>query len=117
MHWRSRNRACQHCGDTFAPAREAQVYCQKKCANAATQMRKRQRSGDSKLDPISVPRSGDSSVSDAPTALSDGSTVVCTDLLRALSGVMITRLNINSNRFVELPACLDRRKPKLSAAA
>ena len=123
MHWRLRNCACVQCGDRFAPAREAQVYCQKKCANAATQMRKRQRSGDLKLDPISVPRSGDLSVSDAPTALSDGSTVVWPTRDEqhgptpgALRGDDYP-LEYDSNGFVELPACLDRRKPKLSAAA
>ena len=123
MHWRLRNRACVHCGERFAPAREAQVYCQKKCANAATQMRKRQRSGDSKLESIPVPRSGDSPVSVAPTPLSDGSTVVwpTRDEQRgptpgALQGDDYP-LTYDENGYPELPACLDGRKPKLRSAA
>ena len=54
-----------------------------------------------------------------PTALSDGSTVVGGvhgPTPGALRGDDYP-LEYNSNEFVELPACLDRRKPKLSAAA
>ena len=41
--WRNEVRTCG-CGGRFAPKREAQAYCSKRCANSATQRRKR--SGD-----------------------------------------------------------------------
>jgi hypothetical protein len=90
-------------------------------------MRKRQRSGDTKPDPIPVPRSGDTAVSDAPTGLSDGSTVVWPN--RSTVGLNPDGstpgalpgnypLEYDENGFPELPACLDRRpKFRLRAAA
>jgi len=50
MDWHYETRICA-CGKTFAPKREAQAYCSKRCANAATQRRKR--SGDTAVTPRS----------------------------------------------------------------
>ena len=73
MMWRDEVRKCT-CGNRFAPKREAQVYCSKRCANAATQRRKR--SGDIEPPPIRLLGSGDTAATPHPDALSEGSTVV-----------------------------------------
>ena len=49
--WRNEVRTCG-CGGRFAPKREAQAYCSKRCANSATQRRKR--SGDMTLPPTTA---------------------------------------------------------------
>jgi alkylhydroperoxidase family enzyme len=58
---------CKRCSAEFAPVRVVQVYCSKRCANAATKARKR--SGDTALALITVAKSGDTAASDAPTGL------------------------------------------------
>jgi hypothetical protein len=52
-NWRNENRTCR-CGERFKPKREAQAYCSKRCANAATQRRKR--SGDKSQEPTRMTR-------------------------------------------------------------
>ena len=55
---------CKRCSAEFIPVRVAQVYCSKRCANAATKARKR--SGDTSSALIIVARSGDTSATPHP---------------------------------------------------
>ena len=51
---------CKRCSAEFKPVRLAQVYCSRKCRDAAAKQRKRsQRSMDAKLTPKGVLRSVD----------------------------------------------------------
>ena len=118
--WRDEVRTCT-CGNRFALKREAQVYCSKRCANAATQRRKR--SGDIGLAPILVARSGDTAVSEAPSPFCDGSTVVWPSRNEqrgptpgALQGDDY-RVEYYEDGYPKLPACLDRRRVPLELAA
>ena len=123
MTWRDEVRRCA-CGESFSPKREAQAYCTKRCANAATQRRKR--SGDMGLAPSLVARSGDTAATPHPEAFSDGSTVVWSN--RSTVGLNPDGstpgalpgnypLDYDENGFPELPACLDRREPPALKAA
>jgi hypothetical protein len=112
---------CKRCSAEFTPIRVAQVYCGSRCRDAAKKHRKR--SGDKTSPLISVARSGDTPLSDASAAFSDGSTFVWAttyDLDGPTPGALQGDdypLTYDENGFPELPACLDRRKVKLIARA
>ena len=105
----------------FSPKREAQAYCTKRCANAATQRRKR--SGDIGLAPSLIARGGDTAATPHPEAFSDGSTAVWPTRDEqhgptpgALQGDDYP-LEYYGDGYPKLPACLDRRPAKLKLAA
>jgi hypothetical protein len=121
MTWRDEVRTCA-CGGRFAPKRDAQTYCSKRCANAATQRRKR--SGDITPAPTKLARSGDTAANSESEGLADGSTMVWPvrnetppgPTPGALQGDDYP-LEYDENGFPELPACLDRRRKPLAKAA
>ena len=116
MTWRDEVRRCV-CGESFSSKREAQAYCTKRCANAATQRRKR--SGDIGLAPSLVARSGDTAATPHPEGFRDGSTVVWPTMgptPGALQGDDY-RLEYDWDGYPELPTCLDRRVTNLAKAA
>ena len=120
MTWRDEVRRCV-CGESFSSKREAQAYCTKRCANAATQRRKR--SGDIGLAPSLVARSGDTAATPHPEGFRDGSTVVWPTRDEhqgptpgALQGDDYP-LEYDSDGYPELPTCLDRRVTILTKAA
>jgi hypothetical protein len=120
MAWRDEIRTCA-CEERFAPKRAAQAHCSVRCRDAANKRRKR--SGDKTATPISIARSGDMGLSDAPSALSDGSKVVWPSRDEhhgttpgALHGDD-AQLEYYEDGYPKVPACLDRRRVKLAEAA
>src|SRR4029079_11628389 len=112
---------CKRCSTVFKPVRLAQVYCCARCRDAAKKYRKR--SGDRTSPPISVARSGDTGLSDSPSAPSNGPTAVwpTSDEQRgptpgALQGDDV-QLGYYEDNYPKLPACLDRRSVQLARAA
>ena len=112
---------CKRCSAEFTPVRVAQVYCSSRCRDAAKKHRKR--SGDRTSPLISVARSGDTPLSDAPTGLSAGSTVVWPTTYDfggptpgALQGDDYP-LEYHDDGYPKIPACLDRRKVAFAKAA
>ena len=115
MTWRDEVRRCV-CGESCSSKREAQAYCTKRCANAATQRRKR--SGDKGLAP-SLTRPPRLILKRSATALRwfgqlgmkhQGPTP------GALQGDDYP-LEYDSDGHPELPTCLDRRVTILAKAA
>ena len=111
--WRDEVRTCV-CGERFLPKREAQAHCSSRCRDAVKKRRKR--SGDKTSFPIPVARSGDRGLSNAPSPLSDGSTMVWPSrddhqigpTPGALQGDDY-QLEYYLDGYPKLPACLDRR--------
>ena len=105
---------CNRCGQQVRRKRAAQLYCSTQCRDAHKKHRKR--AGPK-------PHRGDMALTDAPAALSDGSTVVWPttyDLGEPTPGALQGDdypLTYDENGYPELPACLDRRPFKLAEAA
>jgi hypothetical protein len=121
MTWHDEVRTCL-CGGLFLAKRETQAHCSSRCRDAAKKRRKR--SGDKTLPPISVARSGDTGLSDAPSPFSDGSTVVWPVRDELLHGPTPGAfqgdgypLEYYEDGYPKLPACLDRRRPIILAEA
>ena len=120
MMWRSEVRKCA-CGAGFNPKREAQTYCSPRCRDASKKRCKR--SGDREFTLTWVPRSGDIALSDAPSHLNKGSTVIWASSDEhggptpgALQGDDY-QLEYYEDGYPKLPACLDRRRAPLELAA
>ncbi len=128
---------CKRCGAIVRRKRQAQKYCSKACANAATKQRGRRKSGDIRGGATTLLESGDillkniNEINELEEAISggmppykwpeesrnpmhgtnpDGSTP---DALRGDD----FPIAVDENGFPELPTCLDRRKLKLRRAA
>ncbi len=119
--WRNEIRTCG-CGAGFAPKREKQRHCSALCPDAAKKRLKR--SGDKTPNLTPVARSGDTGLSEAPTPLGDGPTMIWPErdtqpwpTPGALQGDDYP-LEYYEDGYPKLPACLDRRpKPLLAEAA
>src|SRR5262245_53408568 len=118
MDWKKEVRTCL-CGSRFGPKREMQRHCSTKCrVKRAMETYRRSDNGSPTL--TQIPRSDNTGVSDAPTALSDGPTMVWPvrsddpwPTPGALQGDDYP-LEYSEDGYPKLPACLDRRwKPKL----
>jgi hypothetical protein len=111
-------RACKRCGAWFTKHREAQAYCSERCRNADAQARKRigKRSGDVLEVAMVVPRSGDTRPTDHPRQPSATLKPILYWEGGPLQGDDYP-LEYDENGYPELPACLDRRKPKITRAA
>jgi hypothetical protein len=128
---------CKRCGREVRRKRLAQVYCGPECSDAANKARKRKRlisankSGDGMRPATPLPRSGDAPINNTKeiNAL-DGAFFRGMGLYRwpepshhhegptpgALQGDDYP-MEYYEDGYPKLPACLDRRKPKLSREA
>jgi len=119
--WRNDRRECG-CGATFRPKREAQRHCSSQCR--VKDAMARYRSDNKGHGSTGILRSDNTPASDAPMALSDGSTMVWPEppnmeglnpdgsTPSALQGDDYP-LDYYGDGYPKLPAFLDRR-PKLS---
>ena len=111
--WRNEIRTCD-CGARFAPTREKQRHCSALCRDVAKKQLKR--SGDKTPNPIPVARSGDTPLSDSPTGLGDGPTMIWPEpdsLVWPTPGALQGddyQLEYYEDGYPKLPACLDRRR-------
>ena len=106
-------RNCKRCQHEFEPVRTAQLYCSRKCRVADAVSRHRSDYTKARLQGLS----------DAPTHLSDGSTMVWPsrdDQHGPTSGALQGddyQLKYYADGYPKLPPCLDRRSNTLAEAA
>jgi hypothetical protein len=122
---------CKRCGNEVRRKRLAQVYCGRQCSDAAKKARKRRRSGDAIRPATPLLGSGDAPLDNIKeiNAL-DGAFFGGMGLYRrpelshhhagptpgALQGDDYP-LTYDADGYPELPACLDRCKPRIEKAA